>query len=118
MALPTVDFGAIKDTAQEAIALYGTPATFIEQGSATGHSIRTVVYKDLKADVLVEDAHSEDAKLLLSPTDFLSPNRMPQQFDIVDVGIEGFRRVYTIVEIHPVLAETKLVLLIASVRGN
>ena len=118
MALPAVDFDSIKATAQEAIALYGTTATFTEEGAATGRSIKLVVYKDTKAEELIQDAHSEAANALLSPADFITPNRMPQQFDTLRVDIEGFTRVYTIEEVHPVLAEDKLALIIASVRAN
>jgi hypothetical protein len=98
--------------------MYGSPATFIEQGMATGRTIRTVIYRDNKPETLIEDSHSEAANALLSPADFLTPNRMPQQFDLIRVTIEGFDRIYTIDEIHPVLAETKLALIIASIRAN
>lgn len=118
MALPAVDFASIKATAQEAIALYGTSATFTEQGAATGRTIKTVIYKDTKPQELIQDANSEVASALLSPADFLAPNRMPQQFDSITVSIEGFVRVYAITEIHPVLAEDKLALIIASIRAN
>lgn len=117
MSLPIVDFEAIKGTAQEAIALYGTTALFTEQGGV-GRSVRCVIYRDTQPAALLQDVQSEPAKALLSPADFATPNRFPQQFDTLTVGIEGFDRIYSIEDIHPVLAENKLALLIATLKAN
>jgi len=117
MALPVVNFEEIKSVSQEAIASYGTPAQFVEQGGA-GRSVRCVIYRDTDPAALLQDVQGEPAKALLSPADFLAPNRMPQQFDALDVSIEGFHRIYTIMDVHPVLAETKLALIIATLKAN
>jgi len=118
VTLPAVDFDAIKFTAQEAIALYGTTATFTEQGAASGRAIKCVVYRDTNPAALLQDVQGEPAKVLLSPADFVVPDRFPQQFDTLTIGIEGFARIYAITDIHPVLAEDKLALLIATIKAN
>jgi hypothetical protein len=118
MSLPVVDFDAITNVSREAIALYGTPATFTEQGAAVGRPIRFVVYRDVQPAPLLQDVQGEPAKVLLSPDDFQAPNRMPQQFDLLTVDIENFKRIYTIEDIHPVLAEARLPLLIATLKAN
>jgi hypothetical protein len=118
MALPPVDFDAITGVARAAIALYGSTVTFTEQGAVSGRPVRTVIYRDINPEALLQDLNSEAAKALLSPDDFAAPNRFPQQFDTLTVGLDGFARIYTILEVHPVLAEDRLPLLIASIRGN
>ena len=118
MALPAVDFEQIKLTAQEAIARYGTSAQFIEQGAASGRAIKCVIYRDVQPAALLQDVQGEPAKALLSPADFVAPARMPQQFDVLDVSIEGFKRIYSIEDVHPVLAEEKLALIIATLKAN
>lgn len=118
MTLPAVDFAEIRNISQEAIAIYGTTATFTEQGQPVGRAVKCVIYRDTQPLPLVQDAQSEPAKVLLSPADFLAPLRFPQQFDTIEVNIEGFQRIYAIEAIHPVLAEDKLALIIATIRGN
>jgi hypothetical protein len=118
VSLPTVNFEEIKATAQEAILIYGTSATFTEEGAPSGRSIKVVIYRDTDPLALVQDVQGEPAKALLSPADFQAPDRFPQQFDTLTVDVEGFRRIYAIADIHPVLAENKLALLIATLKAN
>jgi hypothetical protein len=118
MALPAVDFAEIKATAQEAIALYGTTASFTEQGAPVGRPVKCVVYRDTDPLALVQDVNGEPAKALLSPADFVAPLRFPQQFDTLTVDIEGFKRIYAIADVHPVLAENRLALIIATLKAN
>lgn len=117
MSLPVVNFDEIKATAQEAIAIYGTSATFTEQGGA-GRLVKCVIYRDTDPLALVQDVQGEPAKALLSPADFQAPSRFPQQFDTLTVGIEGFNRIYGIADVHPVFAEDKLALIIATLKAN
>ena len=115
---PAVDWNGIKAIARELIAFAGATVTFTEQGAAGGRQVKTYIYRDTDPAALLQDLNSESAKALLSPDDFAAPNRMPQQFDTLGVDIEGFKRIYTIMEVHPVLAENHLPVLIASIRGN
>jgi hypothetical protein len=116
--MPLVDFPLIRDLAQGMLSDLGSTAMFIEQGAVSGRPVQCVVYRDTDPAALLQDLNSEAAKALLSPADFNAPNRRPQQFDVLDVDIEGFRRKYTILDVHPVLAGNTLPLLIATIRGN
>jgi hypothetical protein len=118
MALPAVDFAGITATAQEALALYGTSVTFTEQGAPSGRQVRTVAYRQTGPVSLLQDLGSEPANALLSPADFIAPNRLPQQFDTLTVDVGGFKRIYSIEQIHPVAAQDYLALITATIRGN
>ena len=116
--LPAVNFDEIKAVAQEAIFAYGTNATFTEQGAMSGRTVKCVDYRDTNPAALLQDVQGEPAKMLLSPADFIAPNRFPQQFDTLTIDIEGFKRIYSIEDVHPVLAENKLALLIVTLKAN
>jgi hypothetical protein len=118
MALPAIDWNEIKARARELIAFAGSTVTFTEQGAASGRLLKTYIYRDTDPAALLQDLNSESAKAVLSPGDFVAPNRMPQQFDTLTLDVDGFKRIYTILEVHPVTAEDHLPLLIASIRGN
>jgi hypothetical protein len=122
MPIPSINFGAIRDLSQEALAMLGTPILFTEQGAPTGRTVWGVIYRqtnrDPKNDALLNDAEGETMNALLSPADFKAPARFPQQFDTLTVDIEGFARIYSIEAVHPVLAGNTLPLLMAQVKGN
>lgn len=117
MTLPAVDFESIKNTAQEALAAYGTPATFTEQGAALGRPVKCVVYRP-KTEPLLQDVSSTPELALLSPEDFQAPNRLPRQFDLLTVDVGGFKSIYAIEAVNAVFAADKLALLSAEVRAN
>jgi hypothetical protein len=118
MALPAVDFAEIKATAQEAIALYGTTVNFQRQGEVTVRPVKTVIYRDTDPAALLQDVNGEPAKALLSPADFTNPLNFPNQFDTLTVDVGGFKRIYSIAAVHPVLAENELALIIATLKAN
>jgi len=118
MALPTIDFAAIAQTAKEAIQAYGTPAEFIEGGSGPSRTVKVVAYKDVKAEAFLHDMDSAPASALLDPDDFAAPNRLPQRFDQLRFDAGGFVRTYTIDAVHPIYAQVSLPLLVAELRAN
>jgi hypothetical protein len=118
MALPLVDFAEISALSQEAIAVYGTTVEFIEQGAPTGRPVKCVLYRNVDLLALLQDVQGEPARLLLSPADFQPPKRFPQQFDTIVVSVGGFKRIYSIDDVHSVLAADELPMLIVTLKGN
>jgi hypothetical protein len=119
MSLPAVDFVEIAGIASEAIQLYGTPVEFVEQGQTTGRTVKSVIYKDQKREMLVQDANSTPAFALLDPTDFAFPNRPPQMFDTIQASIGTFAGSWAIVaDPHPIFAADQLPIYIVELRRN
>jgi hypothetical protein len=118
MALPSIDFAGIAKTAKDALVAYGTPAMFHEQNSATGRSIRVVIYNDRVSEQLALDVATKPATAILNPDDFVAPNRVPQKFDKIKINVAGFERTYAIESVHPILAQDTLPLILVQLRAN
>ena len=118
MALLSINFSEIAALAADALATYGTAATFTEEGAATGRPIKVVLYQDKTSEELIQDADSVPAQVLLSPADFVLPNRTPQKFDIINMSTP-YSGIWTLIsEPHPVFAGDLLAIYIGEVRRN
>ncbi len=119
MALPSIDFSAIAAQAKEALALYGSPVTFLEGNEPTGRQVRAVIWEQLPETMLM-DADTHPAFCILSPEDFAAPvHRMPIKFDRIRIEIGGMVRTYTIdADPSPILAENHLALIRVVLRAN
>lgn len=118
MALPAIDFEAIRNLSNDAIQSYGTAIEFIEEGQTVGRMVKSVIYQDKTSNILVQDLDSTPALALLSPLDFLSPKRRPQQYDMLKLG-GSFPAVWTITsDPHPVFAGDDNAIFICEIRRN
>ena len=117
MALPAIDFGVIARTAKDALVAYGSPADFFEQNEAIGRKIKVVVYKDERAESVMMDMDAIPATAILNPDDFKAPHRMPKKFDKIKVDVAGFVRTYNVEDVHPILAQETLPLILVQLKA-
>ena len=119
MPLPAIDFAFIRELSNDSIQSYGTAMEFIEQGQTVGRAVKAVIYKDDTSNVLVQDSDSTPSLGLLSPMDFLAPNRKPQQYDMLRIAVSGFEGTWTIIsDPHPVFAGDDNSIFILQLRRN
>ena len=117
MPLPAIDFAAISKTAKDALVAYGSPADFFEQNETTSRKIKAVVYKDERSETLLMDMDATPATAILNPDDFKSPYRLPKKFDKIKINVAGFVRTYNIEDVHPILAQETLPLILVQIRA-
>lgn len=118
MALPSIDFDKIAQTAKDALVAYGSDVQFFEKNAATWRAVKAVVYRDTESVPMAGDMDKIAATAILNPDDFKTPYRMPAKFDKIRVNVGGFVRTYTIESTSPILAKNTLPLILAQLEAN
>ena len=122
MALPSIDFSSIAETAKQALVAYGTKIDFREEGGAW-RKVSAVIYRDGSTGIngtfpMIGDADSIDAVAILNPDEYQTPYRVPRKFDQLKIDVSGFTRTYSIESVSPILAADTLPLLMVHLRSN
>lgn len=119
MRLPTLDFARVAALANAVLATYGTEADFYEHSNATPRRITLVVQRESADMPLLQDMQTMPVKLTLRGDDFKAPNRLPQQFDAVEVmGSDQLKRIYTLEQVTPVYVGPLMPCILCLARGN
>jgi hypothetical protein len=119
MQLPTLDFTRIAALANAVLAQYGTEADFYEHNNATPRRITLVVQREAADVPLLQDMQSMPVKLTMRGDDFKAPNRLPKQFDAVEVtGPDSLKRIYTLEQVTPVYVGPLMPCILCLARGN
>lgn len=119
MQLPILDFPSIATLANTVLAQYGTAADFYEHNNATPRRIKVVIQREAAETPLLQDMQSMPVKITLRGDDFLTPFRLPQQFDAIEVtGPDNLKRIYTLEQVTPLYVGPTMPCLVCLARGN
>jgi hypothetical protein len=111
----TAVFADVTRIAREALAACGVLVEYTPVGG-TPRPLTVVLYQDVRADLMLQDAQSTGGTVLMNPEDF--PSGGPAQFDTLRVALDIFARTYTIESVHPIHAGNNLPMLLVRLRGN
>ena len=109
-------FADVTRIAREALAACGALVEYTSVPDGTPRPLTVVLYQDIRADMMLQDAQSTGGTVLVDPADFTAGP--PAQFDTIRISIDVFARTYTVESVHPIHAGNNLPMLLVRLRGN